>query len=295
MNSLRFEFEAIGTRWVIDIYESSSFPEEDSLLSEIKKFIDDFDYIYSRFNKRSLVTQISQKKGEYIFPKSADEVFSLSRRLYALTQGTFTPLIGNLMEDAGYGADYSLKKRELFKPPYWDDVISYNDSTQVLTVKKPVLLDFGALGKGYLVDLVAGFLRKKGFKYFCIDAGGDIYFSGRKNRLKIGLEHPGNTRQVIGVADILNQSICGSSGNRRKWEDLHHIINPKTLSAAKDVLAVWVIADSAVLADGLATCLFLAQPDIFQREFKFEYLRIFPDYSMDKSKNFPAEIYYNKS
>lgn len=294
MNSLRFEFEAIGTLWVIDIYESSSRKEEDSVLSEVKKFIYDFDCIYSRFNKSSLITQISQNSGEYRFPKSADKLFSLCRRLYDLTDGNFTPLIGNLMESAGYDADYSLKRKKLFRPLDWDEAIDY--SSQVLTVKKPVLLDFGALGKGYLVDLVADFLREKGFRYFCVDAGGDIYYSGRKeNGLKIGLEHPGNTKQVIGIANILNRSICGSSGNRRKWGDLHHIISPKTLNSVNDVLAVWVVADTAILADGLATCLFLDKPNVFRDEFEFEYLRIFPDYSINKSENFPAEIYYNKN
>ena len=78
-------------------------------------------------------------------------------------------------------------------------------------------MDFGAAGKGYLIDLVAKVLQKHKLDYFCVDAGGDMFYHNIGNeKLRVGLEHPDNPKQVIGVANIYNQSICASAGNRRR-------------------------------------------------------------------------------
>ena len=113
------------------------------------------------------------------------------------------------------------------------------------------------------------FLENKIDKFW-IDGGGDIYSYGTS--LKIGLEHPANPEQVIGVVEIKNQSICASSGNRRKWGKYHHIIDPEKLESADEVLATWVIASKAIIADSLATSLFLVSPEKLKKEFEFEYL-----------------------
>ncbi len=293
MRSNQFAFEAIGTAWSIDIFDKISTPAKNALLPKIRTLISDFDNVYSRFKKDSLVFRISKKSGEYAFPKNADPLFDLYYKLYEITEGAFTPLIGNVMEDAGYDATYSLKPKKLHKPLAWQDAISYED--QKLIVKQPVLLDFGAVGKGYFVDLVCNLLNDVGFKSFCVDAGGDIYYkSSVGKQISIGLEHPDNTKRVIGVAQILNQSICASAGNRRKWDTFHNIINPHTLTSPKETLSVWVISDTAIAADALATCLFFVDPKKLQ-EFSFEYLILNADYSVMMSQAFPAEIYYNKS
>jgi hypothetical protein len=44
----RFEFEAIGTSWVIDIPEALSMDKERALIDAIKTRIADFDGAYSR-------------------------------------------------------------------------------------------------------------------------------------------------------------------------------------------------------------------------------------------------------
>lgn len=292
MKSSQFTFEAIGTSWSIDIFENISDTRKKTLQEDIYALIEEFDNTYSRFKRTSLITQISKKAGTYDFPKTAQPLFKLAHILYRITGGAFTPLIGNLMEDAGYDSTYSLTPKKLHRPPKWEDVINFSQGK--LIAKQPVMLDFGALGKGYLVDLVSDLLKSRGRVSFCVDAGGDMYHTSLgKKPLSVGLEHPENPKQVIGIARIENQSICGSSGNRRKWGKFHHIIDPRTLASPTDILAVWVIADTAILADALATCLYFAEPVIFELEYKFEFLILNSDHSFKMSPNFPAEIYYN--
>ena len=288
-----FKFQAIGTSWIIDLINPSPRIKKKELLSKILERIESFSKTYSRFDSGSVLSKISRKSGEYIMPSDFRVMFDLYKKLYSLTEGVFTSVIGRTMEESGYDPEYSLRPKKLSRVPKLSDVIEYHEP--ILTAKKPHMMDFGAAGKGYLVDIVGEILKKEGVDSFCIDAGGDIlYHSKNKAPQRIGLENPDNPEQVIGVANILNQSICGSAGNRRKWGNFHHIINPHTLKPVSDIIATWVIADKALVADGLTTCLFFVSPKILERDFKFEYFILKSDYDFEKSQQFPGEVFYNR-
>jgi FAD:protein FMN transferase len=288
MENVQLKFEAIGTKWVIDCFGLQITKKE--LLEKIKNRIEIFDKTYSRFRKDSLVWKISQNTGKYTFPSDSKKLFDLYGILYKITNGKFTLLIGNPLSQAGYDSSYSLVPKKINKVPEIDSVYSFE--YPVLTIKKPYILDFGGLGKGYLIDIVCELLLKEGVDSFCIDAGGDILCHNLKDKLRIGLENPKNFKQVIGVIEFLNGSLCASAGSRRKWDKFHHILDPKTLSSPKDIFATWVMAKETVIADGLATCLFLVPPGKLIKYFNFEYLVLYSDFRIDKSLNFPAEIFY---
>ncbi len=290
MSSFQFSFEAIGTQWTIDVNDLP-LDSKQALLNKIKTRIELFDRTYSRFRVDSTLMQISVAGGERTLPEDAESLFSLYFDLYKITNGAFTPLIGDVLEATGYDASYSLRIRKPQKPPQWEDVIDYNHPQLIL--KKSATLDFGAGGKGYLVDIVSSILTSEGSRSYCVDAGGDIFQKG-DNELKIGLENPQNTKQVIGVATIKNQSICASAGNRRQWGDYHHIIDPNSLTSPKNILATWVVADTGLVADALATCLFLVSPDTLTPHYKFEYLIMNADATVAKSPHFEAELFYTK-
>ncbi len=295
----QFKFGAIGTSWTIDIYRELDPAAEAALLVRIQSRIDAFDQAYSRFREDSLVTAISKKAGTYELPDDAELLLSLYHDLYKKTDGLVTPLIGNLISDAGYDAKYSLKTKEgLESPPEWDEAIEYRPAEQghppILIVKKPVLLDFGAAGKGYLIDIVAGVLEADEIHGYCINAGGDILHKN-KEPLRVGLEDPEDAEKVIGACvlpgDGVANSIAGSAGNRRKWGKFTHIINPHTMSSPKDIIAVWVVAETALLADAMATCLFFVPAKRIIDAYDFEYVIVRKDRSLEKSAHFPGEIF----
>lgn len=291
MISRKIDFEAIGTLWSIDLIDlPTEFPFEE-IVNLIKGKIEEFDKLFSRFRKDSLVLEISQTKGIYNIPRENWEMIYLYKDLYELTKGLVTPLIGTLLEQSGYDRDYSLVAKKLEKPLAWNQAITLDYPR--IRIKKPILLDFGALGKGHIIDLISKLFFSYDIHNFCIDAGGDILYKTQKdNFLKIGLEHPDNSKQVIGVVSIKNESICASAGNRRKWGKFHHIMNPQTLKSADEIKATWVIADSAMLADALCTCLFFVEPEQINNRFSFEYLILYPNNSIKKSANFSAELFY---
>jgi thiamine biosynthesis lipoprotein len=290
MAETTWEFEAIGTHWQIDLFSKHENVNLDSLFKLIKQRIEEFEKNYSRFRPDSLFTKMSKDSGAYTLPEDARPLFDLYEKLYRLTEGAFTPLIGQTLSDAGYDTAYSLAPKKIQSPPKWNETIKYNFPT--LTLHKPALLDVGAAGKGYLVDIVASILDKHNITSYCVDAGGDIFYRANSDKtINIGLENPKNFDEVIGVAHIKNQSICGSSGSRRKWKNFHHTINPHTLESPEDILAVWVVADSGLLADALTTCLSFVDAQKLTKTYSFEYVLLRPNMTCEKSVNFPGEIF----
>ena len=292
--AFQWVFDAIGTKWVIDIYKNLREDEEVFILSKIKDRIDEFDKVYSRFREDSLVTLMSQNEGIYTLPQDGLILMSLYKHFYDITNGLVTPLIGQALVDAGYDATYSLvQKKELTIPPTWETSLIYEHP--LLTIKQPVLLDFGAAGKGYLIDLVGELLEENNIFSYCIDAGGDIRHRTmsleNNSPLKIGLENPFNVKEVIGVVELSNASIAASAGNRRKWGTFHHIIHPETLKSPDEIVATWVIATTTILADALATSLFFVTPLTLRNHYSFEYLLIKKDSSIEKSDGFNADVF----
>ena len=286
---IKLNFKAIGTSWSVHIPNSDISEEEIS--TKVKSRIEIFDKTYSRFREDSLVSEISREAGTYKFPDDADKIFSFYKDLYEVTNGLVTPLVGQILVDVGYDKEYSLKeKSEIGKIKKWEDVMEYSDG--VLKTKEPIQLDFGALGKGYLVDIVSGVLNENNIFDYTINAGGDILYKTTKDKaLRVGLENPTDTKEVIGVAEIINKSICGSAGNKRAWGKHHHIINPETTESPKHISALWTVAKRTILADGLATALFFVKPEKLMKIYDFEYAILWEDNSVNVSKNFPGTFF----
>lgn len=288
--SVRLQFEAIGTVWVIDLEIPPARAQEMSGL--ITRRIVAFDEVYSRFRPDSLVTAMATKAGTYTLPPDGRQLLDFYRQMYDITGGAVTPLIGKVLSDAGYDAAYSLRPGVVGAPPAWDEVLTYQYPQ--LELARPSLLDFGAAGKGYLVDIIAELLEANGVTYYCVDAGGDIRARGFEGQY-VGLEDPDDASRVVGHVLLDDGSICGSAGNRRRWAGYHHIIDPRSLESPVGVLAVWAIAGSTMVADGMATCLFFTDPAILQKHFTFEYVIIYADHSVRTSAHVPGTIFTKDS
>jgi len=282
-----FSFEAIGTQWTIQV--------EGILVadcqSEVLQRIEEFDQNYSRFREDSLVTAMAHQPGTYQLPPDAQLMMDMYEQLYRASEGHITPLIGDVLVQAGYDAEYSLQPTELHAPPSWHEALTY-DFPQLI-VHKPVLLDFGAIGKGYLVDIVGDLLLSLGATAYSIDAGGDIK-TFRKS-LRIGLENPDNDEEAVGVLELRQGSLCGSAGNRRKWGKFHHIIDPITFESPQEFKAVWAVAETALLADAATTMLYFMDPPKIEELFPVEYARVHESGALEQSIGFPGTFFTNES
>ncbi|HVZ66763.1 MAG TPA: FAD:protein FMN transferase [Patescibacteria group bacterium] len=291
MQPTSFSYQSMGTSWEITIWDKI----DDTKLKKIKKQITsgsrDFDKTFSRFKPNSFITKVSKKKGKIKVPKDFVKMLELYFDLYDLSEKKVNPLIGQALSDMGYDSNYSLRPKEkISKVPDLKKMVSIIDDENVFTTI-PLLFDFGALGKGYFVDRIKDILEENNIERFLVNGSGDIYYKGPPNSLRAGLEHPMDDTKVIGVINMGNGAMCASSGNRRKWRNYHHIINPITLAPANEIIATWVMADNAALSDALATCLFFVSPKNFENKFKFEYLILNKEMRVKKSEGFAAELF----
>ena len=120
-----------------------------------------------------------------------------------------------------------------------------------LDTAAPVVLDVGAAGKGYLVDIIGELLRRSGVTTYVVDGSGDLAHRG-PDVLRVGMEHPADPSKVIGVVP-LGIAPGGLGGEPAR---LGRRAAPHRRSASGDpvgdVVASWVVAGSAMVADGLA-------------------------------------------
>lgn len=290
-----FSFEAVGTRWEIETYE----PLGRRLQQRILERTQQFDTTYSRFRPDSLVSRVATAPagGCFDFPDDSTVLFDLYDRLHAVTGGAVDPLVGRDLELLGYDRTYALtpasdlvraEAHARGRATWAKDVV--RDGTALVT-RRPLVIDVGAAGKGYLVDIVAEILREAGFTRFVVDGSGDLRHSGESG-IRVGLEHPFDPRLVIGVANLQDRALCASAVNRRAWGDgLHHVLDARTGVPVRDVVATWVVAAEAATADGLATALFFTGADHLAKAFRFSYVRMFADGRAEFSQNFDGELF----
>lgn len=280
------QFDAIGTFWQLD----TARPITPELAARIHDRVDAFDRTYSRFRRDSLVAAIAERAGEFEFPDDAAPLFDTYRRLYSVTDGRMSPLIGQAMDDLGYDRTYSLRPRGTVRPaPSWDEAFAWDGRT--LTTARPMSIDVGAAGKGYLVDIILELLADAGHTEVTVDGSGDIRHRGRES-IRVALEHPKDPTMAIGVATIDNASICASASNRRTWgNDLHHIVDATTGLPTRAVIATWAITALAREADAIATALFFTEPDRIASQFDVTWVRMLSDGRVEYAAEFDGEIF----
>ncbi len=280
-----WEFEAIGAPWRIDTQDELNESQRAAVADRIQAF----DRDWSRFRPDSAVSRISREPGRYRLPADAGPLLDWYRELYDATGGRVSPLVGRTLEALGYDASYRLTPAaEPVAVPAWQDAMAW-DGEHLDTVR-PVLLDVGAAGKGYLVDLVSDLLTGLGAEMHVVDASGDLRVRGVAER--IALEHPADPSKAIGVVELREGALCASASNRRSWGDgLHHVIDAVTGIPAASVVATWAGAPDALHADGLATALFFdPDPNLFATGDVY-YVRMFANGRVEHSPSFPGELF----
>lgn len=291
MQPWRFRYQSMGTQWAVSIWDPLDPVVRDAIQRDVVAQSRQFDGTFSRFQETSLVSRLSVQTGIVEVPAHMVSMLRLYQHLHNLSDGACNPLVGFTLSDLGYDSTYALRAKHTVRPvPDFHRALRIVDDTHI-ELRQPVLIDVGALGKGFFVDVLSQYLQRQGIRRFLVDGSGDVFYQGDGTPIRAGLEHPGDTSKVIGVVPLEHGSLCASSGNRRAWEDRHHIVDPRSLRSPNSILATWVLAPTAALADGLATCLFFTEPERFLAEFRFEYCILNHEYKVKRSPGFLAELF----
>ena len=285
-----WRFEAIGTRWDVETAE----PLPLGARRRVTAVIDRFDRALSRFRDDSLVTRMAREPGEYELPAEAVGLFDLMDEMSALTAGRFNPLVGRALESLGYDRAYTLRADGSWvEPRPWSTV---HRAGARLRLDEPALVDVGACGKGYLVDLVGQTLERQfGIADYVVDAGSDMRRGPQARVLRVGLEDPADLSRVLGVVQWHSTGFAASASNRRAWgEGLHHVLDGTTGRPVHGVVATWATAASCARADALATALFVAAPDDRQavtQAVDGTWAALTSDGRLHRPADFPGEVF----
>ncbi len=222
----------------------------------------------SRFDPTSEVQQLLRRVGEPV--PASPLLFEAARfalTLAARTGGAFDPTVGHVLERKGFNRHY-LSGERIRSPIPTDASVSYRDvwldpKQSTITLRRPLVLDLGAVAKGLAIDLAARELAA--FDSFCIEAGGDLYARGRNGSgqpWRIGVRDPRHPEAVAYLLDVSDRAVCTSGDYERRTADdsEHHLVDPRTGRAARALASVTVVAPTALAADGLATAAFVLGP-----------------------------------
>ena len=150
----------------------------------------------------------------------------------------------------------------------------------VARVPEGVMVDLGAVAKGYASDRLAALLRAHGVGSALIDLGGNICCVGAKrdgSAWRIGVQDPANAEKLLGTITVDSGTAIATSGDYQRYYEVngiryHHILDPRTGWPARQAHAVTVVTRSATLSDYYSTMLF-----VMPREKALEFAEATPD------------------
>ena len=222
----------------------------------------------SRFDPQSEVRQLATRVNEPVHV--SDILFGTASFALALadeTGGAFDPTVGRRMEHRGFDRNYRTGERAMAvaldeAPPDYRDV-HVDDDQRTLMLGRELVLDLGAVAKGFAIDMAAQELRE--LEHFAIDAGGDLYLAGHNEHgapWHVGIRHPRDPKTTIAELAVSGTAVCTSGDYlRRNAAGDHHIMDPRTGETTREVVSATVVAPLAMVADGLATAAFVLGPD----------------------------------
>ena len=141
-------------------------------------------------------------------------------------------------------------------------------SEDKITIKPGMMLDLGAVAKGYASDEAERILREYGIDSALINLGGNIMAVGGKTNgsgWRIGVKDPRYPESDINIG-VLTLSDCAAvtSGNYERYftaEDgtvYGHIIDPESgYPVDNDLLSATIISPNGLLCDALSTAVFV--------------------------------------
>lgn len=142
------------------------------------------------------------------------------------------------------------------------------DSPLVRLGKNGMAIDVGGIAKGLAIDLACDVLAEMGYTDYIVDAGGDLrVHTGPLSEQppKIWIKHPRHPDTLWGYLTLSAGSVATSGDYERFFwgpdsTRYHHILDPKTGYPAIGCVSVTIVSETALLADALATAVFVMGP-----------------------------------
>jgi thiamine biosynthesis lipoprotein len=193
-------------------------------------------------------------------------LFTQAQGVFLRSRGCFDISVGALSRLWGFHSE----DRRLPEPEEIQEALRFVGLDKIgirpdrLEVPEGMELDWGAIAKGYGIDLAARALIDLGVQRGFINAGGDIFCWGTNPRgqpWQVGIKHP-RGGGFLGVLSLTGQGAATTGDYQRFFMQdgvrYHHVFDPRTGRPARGKQSVTVAGPEASLCDALSTALFVS-------------------------------------
>jgi thiamine biosynthesis lipoprotein len=180
-------------------------------------------------------------------------VLNLAQEFSRNTDGIFDVTMAGQLVKWNYLPRYVAR----FGSGSWRDVIL--EATGHVRFRRPLLIDFGGIAKGFAVDRAVEILKRTRLMAGIVNAGGDLRVFGLPSQI-VHLRHPAQPNRAAGAVRLRERAIATSgiyfSCTRNRGRRVSPILNARTGRAACDLISVTVGAATCMTADALTKVVF---------------------------------------
>ncbi|MXY55920.1 MAG: FAD:protein FMN transferase [Gammaproteobacteria bacterium] len=255
---------AMGTTYSIQADCPGPLPRD-----RIDAELDRLNALLSTYDPHSELSRFNRSPSGVALPVSPELVAVVDAAFVVAeqTRGAFDATVAPLVALWGFGADAAQRApldSEVAQALRSVDYrrVAHGRDPPTLEKLLPATLDLSGIAKGFAVDRIAGVLDDAGCGSYLIEFGGEIRASGNPTGggpWRLGVESPSGADYVRTL--LLENGALATSGDYRQYREsdgvrVSHIIDPRTGYPVRHRLAsVTVVADTAMMADAMATAL----------------------------------------
>jgi len=205
------------------------------------------------------------------------QLLQRSQDFFQRSEGAFDPAVGGLVRLWGFDsaeraaralpAKKQLDAWQTSHPTIADIRI---EGLAIRSERRDVVLDLGAIGKGYAVDRAIDLLKQRGIRHALVNAGGNLraMSDGHSRAFRVAIRDP-RAVPVLAWLELRGDEGVATSGDYERFafvdgKRIHHLLDPRSGRIADHTIAVTVVAADATTADAASTAIFVAGPERWQ-------------------------------
>lgn len=241
----------------------------------VKAAFEEFQHLHAltnNFDENSQVSKINQMAGKEKVTVDPDlvKIIKFSQEASEKLGGSFDITIGPLTQLWGIGhkGDYVPSQAEIdnILPLVDYRLLEVDAASNTVYLPKPgMMLDLGAIAKGYATDQAVEVLKSKGIKSALVNAGGDVRVIGNKpdgKPWRIGIQHPRDPDGISAKLALTNWDTMETSGDYQRFmmkdgTRYSHILDPRTGWQPREVASVTIVNSSSTYGDILSKPIFV--------------------------------------
>ncbi|MCF7825464.1 MAG: FAD:protein FMN transferase [Candidatus Marinimicrobia bacterium] len=273
LSEFTFNGTTMGTTYHVTIARQAiDSGERSAIATSVDSALLDFNRILSTYEEQSEISRFNRNESTHPIHASEEllKVVRAGQYFCETSGGAFDITVMPIVNFYGFGFEPGENRF-----PTIDEIDSWLRLTgcDKLTVGDSVLIkadpkisiDLSAIAKGDGADHIANFLTQRGHKNIFVEIGGEIVTRGLNKNGKpwrIGIDRPtlggAPGADLQHIIQLTNKAIA-SSGDYRNYREVEgkrisHTMDPRTGSPiAHNLASVSVIANTCLLADGMAT------------------------------------------